>query len=60
MLDHAFRYVDTVVFQVGEHNIRSQKAVEKLGAIRTGIEPATDGIPHVAYRLARANRTARP
>lgn len=60
MLEHAFRYVDTVVFQVGEHNIRSQKAVEKLGAVRTGIEPATDGTPHVAYRLARAGWGPRP
>ena len=58
MLGHAFQYVDTVVFQVGENNIRSQKAVEKLGATRTGIEPAADGTPHVAYRLAHANWTA--
>jgi RimJ/RimL family protein N-acetyltransferase len=58
MLDHAFRYVNTVIFQVGEHNIRSQKAVEKLGATRTGSEAAADGTPHVAYRLARANWTA--
>lgn len=59
MLDHAFEYVDTVVFRVGEHNIRSQRAVEKLGATRTGIEPAADGTPHVAYRLGRADWTLR-
>lgn len=32
MLDHAFRFVDEVIFHVGEHNFRSQKAMEKLGA----------------------------
>jgi len=32
MLEHAFRFVDRVVFVVGEANLRSQKAVRKLGA----------------------------
>jgi RimJ/RimL family protein N-acetyltransferase len=32
MLEHAFRFVDRVVFVVGENNLRSQKAVRKLGA----------------------------
>ena len=32
MLNHAFRFVDRVVFQVGETNFRSQKALEKIGA----------------------------
>jgi RimJ/RimL family protein N-acetyltransferase len=32
MLDHAFRFVDRVVFVVGEHNLRSQRALEKIGA----------------------------
>src|SRR5262245_23353731 len=35
MLDHAFRYVENVVFFVGENNIRSQKATEKIGAIKS-------------------------
>jgi N-acetyltransferase len=34
MLSHAFKFVQTVVFLVGEKNIRSQKAIEKIGAIR--------------------------
>ena len=34
MLSHAFKFVQTVVFLVGERNIRSQKAIEKIGAIR--------------------------
>ena len=32
MLDHAFRFVERVVFVVGENNLRSQKALEKIGA----------------------------
>ncbi len=36
MLDHAFRFVDRVIFHVGEHNLRSRRAMEKLGAILAG------------------------
>ncbi|HUS01254.1 MAG TPA: GNAT family N-acetyltransferase [Chitinophagaceae bacterium] len=32
MLDHAFTFVDSVIFHIGANNIRSQKAIEKLGA----------------------------
>src|SRR6202012_4723224 len=31
MLDHAFRFVDTVIFRIGETNLRSRRAVEKIG-----------------------------
>lgn len=34
MLDYAFRFVDTVYFHIGAHNIRSQKAIERLGAVK--------------------------
>ena len=33
MIDHALRQVDHVVFYVGVDNIRSQRAVEKLGGV---------------------------
>jgi RimJ/RimL family protein N-acetyltransferase len=36
MLEHAFRFVDTVLFVVAPENFRSQRAVEKLGAVRAG------------------------
>lgn len=39
MLRHAFRFVERVVFVVGEHNIRSQRAVEKIGGRRERMEP---------------------
>ena len=32
MLEHAFRFVDRVVFVVGANNIRSQKSLAKIGA----------------------------
>lgn len=38
MLDYAFQYVDKVIFHVGKENIRSQIAMERLGAIKTGEE----------------------
>jgi RimJ/RimL family protein N-acetyltransferase len=37
MLAHAFRSVETVVFLVGMRNLRSRRAVEKLGAIESGV-----------------------
>jgi N-acetyltransferase len=36
MLDHAFKFVESVVFFVGENNIRSQRATEKIGAVESG------------------------
>ena len=34
MLDHAFTFVDTVIFWVGEHNWRSQGAMTKIGGVK--------------------------
>lgn len=36
MLDHAFRFADRVVFEVGAANVRSRKALEKIGAVCIG------------------------
>jgi N-acetyltransferase len=36
MLDHAFQSFENVVFLVDEHNVRSRRAIEKLGAIENG------------------------
>lgn len=49
MLEHAFRYVDQVIFHVGACNIRSRKAMEKLGAVSIGEED-------IAYHGERKNR----
>ena len=37
MLAHAFKFVENVVFFVGENNIRSQRAPEKIGATKSGM-----------------------
>lgn len=34
MLNHAFQSVDKVYFHIGANNFRSQKSIEKLGAIK--------------------------
>jgi len=39
LLDHAFLFVDTVVFWVDETNMRSRRAMEKIGGVlRDGIQ----------------------
>ena len=43
LLDHAFRFVGTVVFFVGKDNVRSQRAMEKIGAIKLGMATRTYG-----------------
>src|SRR5260370_26863570 len=37
LLAHAFKFVETVVFYVGEKNIRSPRGIERIGAIMDGI-----------------------
>ncbi len=37
MLAHAFKFVENAIFFVGENNIRSQKATEKIGGIKSGM-----------------------
>lgn len=51
MLDHAFRFVRTVVFLIGPHNMRSQRAIEKIGAIRAGSRPDSAGRESWVYRI---------
>jgi RimJ/RimL family protein N-acetyltransferase len=57
MLEHAFRLVDRVVFVVGENNLRSQKALEKIGAklLKKVQRPMRDGgmSPHLVFVISR-------
>ena len=53
MLGHAFRFVRTVVFLVQPRNVRSQRAVEKLGAVRIGERFDASGKRSLAYSIAR-------
>ena len=61
MLDYIFQFVDKVIFHVGAENFRSQKAMEKLGAIKTGeIVVAYFGEPdrlNVQYEINKENWT---
>ena len=61
MLDHAFTFVDTVIFWVGETNWRSQGAMTKIGGIkRDGIytRKATGDRPHFIFDITRARYEA--
>jgi RimJ/RimL family protein N-acetyltransferase len=57
MLAHAFRFVRSVVFLVDSGNVRSQRAVEKLGAVRIGFRPDASGRESIAYRITARERT---
>jgi RimJ/RimL family protein N-acetyltransferase len=51
MLRHALRFVRSVIFVIGEGNLRSQKAVEKIGGIRVGCRPDPMGHVNVVYHI---------
>ena len=55
MLEHAFKFVDTVAFWVGDTNWRSQAAMEKIGGVRRP-GPHTrppDHAPHVVFEIRK-------
>jgi RimJ/RimL family protein N-acetyltransferase len=51
MLRHAFRFVKSVVFLVGPENWRSQRALEKIGAVRAGSRFDESGRESFAYEI---------
>ncbi len=56
MLDHAFTFVDTVVFWVGEANWRSQGAMTKIGGVkRDGLftRELSGTTPHFIFEIAK-------
>jgi RimJ/RimL family protein N-acetyltransferase len=62
MLDHAFKFVDRAVFHVGARNIRSRKAMEKLGGILIGEQPMSyygeQSNLNVVYKIDKADWAA--
>ena len=57
MLRHAFKFVRHVIFVIGTGNLRSQRAVEKIGAVRAGSRIGDDGRESFVYRItASANK----
>ena len=51
MLRHAFRFVTRVIFLIGPQNLRSQKAVEKIGAVRAGTRLDASGRESFVYQV---------
>jgi RimJ/RimL family protein N-acetyltransferase len=59
MLAHAFRFVESVVFLVGPENLRSRRAVEKIGGVLDGTRPNAVGRDSVVYRITASAFAAR-
>jgi RimJ/RimL family protein N-acetyltransferase len=60
MLQHAFRFVDNVIFLIGNDNRRSRRAVEKIGAVLAGTRVGSGGQEKVVYRITRESFTKGP
>lgn len=65
MLEHAFRFVDRVEFRVGECNLRSQRAMEKIGGHLTDRFAMVDlpgggTMPHVIFEITRDSFASGP
>jgi N-acetyltransferase len=56
MLDHAFRFVDSVVFLIGATNLRSRNALEKIGGVLTDRRGKT--VEHVVYQIKKPTNAA--
>jgi RimJ/RimL family protein N-acetyltransferase len=52
MLRHAFKFVNSVIFLVGPQNLRSQRAVEKIGGVRIASRPDGSGRDSFVYQIA--------
>ena len=63
LLNHAFKFVENVVFFVGETNFRSQKAMEKIGAIKLGTTTRAYGnhppATNVKYAIRKASESSK-
>jgi RimJ/RimL family protein N-acetyltransferase len=53
MLQHAFGFVDRVIFLVGRQNLRSQRALEKIGGVRLESRPDEGGRENIVYQITR-------
>ena len=59
MLEHAFRFVENVVFLIGADNLRSRRAVEKIGAVYIGTRIDSKREERVVYRITAASMAGR-
>jgi RimJ/RimL family protein N-acetyltransferase len=53
MLRHAFDFVDRVIFLVGPRNLRSRRAIEKIGAVERSVRVEREGRESVVYEITR-------
>lgn len=57
MLDHAFQFVDSVIFLVGTTNLRSRRAMEKIGGVLTERREMRNlngaQVEHVVYQIKK-------
>jgi RimJ/RimL family protein N-acetyltransferase len=51
MMRHAFQFVQSVIFVIGMWNMRSQKAIEKIGGVREGSRVDKNGRENYVYRI---------
>ena len=58
MLDHAFRFVERVVLVIGSRNFRSQRAAEKIGAVRREVRVDALGREKLVFEIARSGHQA--
>lgn len=56
MLQHAFQFVDNVVFLIGPENLRSQRAIQKVGGEFVGSR-FERGRESVVYRIGKPSPT---
>jgi RimJ/RimL family protein N-acetyltransferase len=56
MLAHAFRFADGVIFVIGPDNMRSRRAVEKIGGALAGRRRDDTGRDSVVYRIGAPSR----
>ena len=54
MLAHAFKFVDNVIFVIGSTNLRSQRAVQKIGGVRVGSTTDPHGREGFIFRITQS------
>ena len=54
MMRHAFQFVENIIFVIGPQNLRSRRAVEKIGGVLIGSRTDANGRENVVYQITRA------
>jgi RimJ/RimL family protein N-acetyltransferase len=54
MMRHAFQFVNNVLFVIGPQNLRSRRAVEKIGGVLIGSKTDSNGRESVVYQITQS------